>query len=83
MGDDLYFEGDPANDSARRHLERVLKEPERHPRWPWVVGALAAAAWYFWPRGRTGRTAASDSPKTRAEPQAGRGADKAARPARP
>jgi hypothetical protein len=53
MADDLYFEGDPASDSARRHMERVLKEPERR-RWPWVVGAAAAAtAWYFWPRGRT------------------------------
>jgi hypothetical protein len=50
MSDDLYFNGDPATDSARRHLERVLKEPERHRRWPWVVGAVAAGLiWYFWP----------------------------------
>jgi hypothetical protein len=54
MVDDLYFEGDPATDSARRHLERVLKEPEGPRRWPWVVGSLAAvAAWYFWPRARS------------------------------
>ena len=57
MADDLYFNGDPATDSTRRHLERVLKEPARHRRWPWVVGSLAAvAAWYFWPRGRDERT---------------------------
>jgi hypothetical protein len=52
MVDGLYFDGDPATDSARRHLERVLKEPERRRRWPWVgAGVMAAAAWYFWPRG--------------------------------
>ena len=52
MTDDLYFDGDPATDSARRHLERVLKQPERR-RWPWVVGAVAGVAtWYFWPRRR-------------------------------
>lgn len=57
MSDDLYFDGDPATDSARRHLERVLKEPERPRRWPWVVATMAAAAaWYFWPRGRTEQT---------------------------
>lgn len=58
MADDLYFDGDPATDSARRHLERVLKQPERRRRWPWVLAAAtAAAAWYLWPRGRADRTA--------------------------
>jgi len=57
MGDDLHFDGDPATDSARRHLERVLKEPESRRRWPWVVATVAAAAaWYFWPRSRADRT---------------------------
>lgn len=57
MDDDVYFDGDPATDSTRRHLERVLKEPQGHRRWPWVVGSLAAvAAWYFWPRSRGART---------------------------
>lgn len=57
MADEVHFDGDPATDSARRHLERVLKEPERR-RWPWVVAtAMAVAAWYFWPRGRSGRNA--------------------------
>jgi hypothetical protein len=57
MDDDVYFEGDPATDSTRRHLERVLKEPHPRRRWPWVVGSLAAVtAWYFWPRARDQRT---------------------------
>jgi hypothetical protein len=52
MNDDLYFDGDPATDSTRRHLEQVLKETRPRRRWPWMVGAVAAvAAWYFWPRG--------------------------------
>jgi hypothetical protein len=49
---DIYFDGDPATDSARRHLERVLKEePPRRRRWPWILTAIAGAGvWYFWPR---------------------------------
>jgi hypothetical protein len=52
MDENYYFDGDPETDSARRHLERVLKEPEtRHRKWPWVLAAAAGvAAWYFWPR---------------------------------
>jgi hypothetical protein len=50
MSDEIYFAGDPATDSARRHLERVLKEPERR-RWPWYVamfaGGTAFAIWRF------------------------------------
>jgi hypothetical protein len=71
MADDLYFDGDPATDSARRHLERVLKEPERPRRWPWVAAtAMAVAAWYLWPRGRskrntpeTGGVTGADTPR--------------------
>ena len=46
--DDVYFAGDPATDSTRRQLERVLKEEPR-PRWPWMA-ALAAggAGLLFW-----------------------------------
>jgi hypothetical protein len=46
--DDYYFDGDPAVDSTRRHLERVLQgRPTR--RWPWLVAALAGgAAFAFW-----------------------------------
>ena len=51
MSDSPYFEGDPATESARRHMERVLKEPERPRRWPAIVAVIVgAAAWYFWPR---------------------------------
>ena len=47
MGD-YYFDGDPAVDSTRRRLERVMEgRPSR--RWPWVVAALAGgAAFAFW-----------------------------------
>ena len=46
--DDLHFEGDPATDSTRRRLERIMKDESR-PRWPWVA-ALAAGgtAFLFW-----------------------------------
>lgn len=66
MADDVYFDGDPETDSTRRHLERVLNEPRRHRRWPWVVGSVAAvAAWYFWPR----RQAAQVDKETKAPSQ--------------
>lgn len=56
MGDSVYFEGDPATDSARRHMERVLKgEPAR--RWPWFVAALGGGA--LWTLYRLGQTAAA------------------------
>jgi hypothetical protein len=52
MSENYYFEGDPATDSARRHLERVLKNDRPRRRWPWVLTAIAGVgAWYFWPRG--------------------------------
>jgi hypothetical protein len=57
MSDEIYFAGDPATDSARRHLERVLKEPERR-RWPWYMavfaGGTAFALWRFQKRRRNG-----------------------------
>ncbi len=58
---DIYFDGDPAVDSTRRHLERVLQG--RQPRrWPWIAAALAGgAAFAFW-RVRAHR--AKLSPKT-------------------
>jgi hypothetical protein len=36
----VYFDGDPAIDSSRRHLERVLKG-EPAPKWPWLLAAVA------------------------------------------
>ena len=63
-----YFDGDPEVDSARRHLERVLKEPATHHRkWPWVLAAVAGVAtWYFWPRAAKdggGQSATQETPK--------------------
>jgi hypothetical protein len=63
MSDEIYFEGDPATDSARRHLERVLKEPERR-RWPWYLamfaGGTAFAIWHFQKRRRNGTNSSED-----------------------
>jgi hypothetical protein len=45
---DYYLEGDPAIDSTRRHLERVLNQPKAR-RWPWLAAMLAGgAAVTFW-----------------------------------
>ena len=45
MADELYFDGDPAEASRRRHLERVIKGEPRRRRWPWVMALLAGGAW--------------------------------------
>ena len=47
MADDVYFDGDPAHDSRRRHLERVIKGEQRR-RWPWIVAIAAGGAWALW-----------------------------------
>jgi hypothetical protein len=48
MSDDLYFDGDPAVDSRRRHMERVLKGTPRR-KWPWIVACVAGGgAWAAW-----------------------------------
>jgi hypothetical protein len=69
--DRVYFDGDPATDSARRHMERVLKQPESAPRWPWVLAALGSGGvWALWRMGRdaarakdvSSRTPESDTP---------------------
>ena len=69
--DDLHFEGDPATDSTRRRLERILKEDSR-PRWPWVA-ALAAGgtAFLFWQarkRRRNGNGRDESQPSDRISP---------------
>ena len=66
--DDLHFEGDPATDSTRRRLERILKE-ESPPRWPWMA-ALAAGgtAFLFWQvrkRRRNGNVVEQGQPTNR------------------
>jgi hypothetical protein len=67
---DVYFDGDPATDSSRRHMERVLKAPEPAPRWPWVLAALGSSGvWLLWHWGRAaGRTRNASAN----EPEAGR-----------
>jgi len=49
MDEYVHFDGDPAVDSRRRHLERVLRgEPPRR-RWRWLLAAAAGGgAWAFW-----------------------------------
>jgi hypothetical protein len=37
------FDGDPAVDSTRRHLERVLNEPQIR-RWAWLMAVLTGGA---------------------------------------
>jgi hypothetical protein len=57
MNGGVYFDGDPATESARRHMERVLKgEPRR--RWPWLLAALGSGA--VWTLYRAGKTAAEN-----------------------
>ena len=67
MDDDrYYFAGDPATDSPRRHLQRVLEggEPKRR-HWPWIVGLLAGGGSFaLWRvlRKRNGEVKASNGP---------------------
>jgi hypothetical protein len=62
VNDMLHFDGDPATDSARRRLERVLKSPEPPPRWPWILAALGGGGvWLLWRVGR-GRARAAEMP---------------------
>lgn len=66
MNDSVYFDGDPASDSARRHMERVLKSPPS-PRWPWVMAALGSGSlWLLWRWGHAaaGTRRAPDQPKS-------------------
>ena len=47
--DELHFEGDPARDSTRRRLERVMKEGEPRGEWKWMAAlAAGAGALIFW-----------------------------------
>jgi hypothetical protein len=53
VADEVYFDGDPATDSARRHMERVLKGEPPPRRWPWVLAALGGGGvWWMWRLGR-------------------------------
>ena len=61
MADDLYFDGDPAEDSNRRRLERIMKGGPPRRRWPWIVAILAGGAWTAW-RMTQPRKAGQDEP---------------------
>jgi hypothetical protein len=68
MSDHIYFAGDPAQDSARRHLERVLTQPQRR-RWPFLAalfaGGTALTVWGFRSRRRNAQDGqASDGTRT-------------------
>jgi hypothetical protein len=70
---DLYFEGDPATDSTRRRLERILKDEPR-PAWGWIAAlAAGSTAFLFWQMrrrrrngDRTDDNAANDKTATKA-----------------
>jgi hypothetical protein len=42
----LFFEGDPATDSTRRHLQRVLNPPR--PRTFGLALVIGGSAWGLW-----------------------------------
>ena len=69
MNDSVHFDGDPETDSARRHMERVLKSPDSPRRWPWVLAALGSGGvWALW---RSGRAAARTRDASANEAKAG------------
>jgi hypothetical protein len=70
MYDSVHFEGDPGTDSARRHLERVLKSPEPARRWPWIVAALGGGGlWLLWQSGRAARTRETSTGESKPGPR--------------
>lgn len=70
MNDSVYFEGDPETDSARRRMERLLKEKEPPPRWPWLMAALGSGGvWMLWRWGRTAQARRASDPKTGSAPK--------------
>ncbi|NUR54239.1 MAG: hypothetical protein HOQ29_07325 [Acidobacteria bacterium] len=63
MSDDyVYFDGDPATDSTRRRMERVLQGQEPQRRWPWLLAALGSGAvWLLFQTGRDSARRRQDS----------------------
>lgn len=55
----VYFDGDPATESSRRHMERVLRG-DAPPKWPWLLAAVASGGLFaLW------RTASQAQPAKR------------------
>jgi hypothetical protein len=67
MADDLYFDGDPAEDSNRRRLERVIKGAPPRRRWPWVMAIVAGGAWTAWRLTHPKSTQQSDAQRSPSE----------------
>ena len=68
MSDQLYFEGDPATDSTRRHLQRVLGSSQPR-RWGMALVLAGGGAWGFWRLFRAVRAPGSaDRPNTSEPP---------------
>ena len=62
MNDTVHFEGDPGTDSARRHMERVLKAPEPARRNAWFAAALGGGGvWLLWQAARAAARTRQDS----------------------
>lgn len=69
MSDSIHFDGDPATDSARRHMEHVLKTGRPIRRWPWALAAAGSGGlWLLW---RLVRGVARDREATENEPADG------------
>jgi hypothetical protein len=68
MSDHIYFSGDPAQDSARRHLERVLSQPQTR-RWPFLAALFASGTAFTLWRIRKNRQNRTNGNEANPEPQ--------------
>jgi hypothetical protein len=71
---DVHFAGDPATDSVRRHLERVLAGAPTRKTWLMTLAA-GGAAWGLWRLVRSMRS----TPDSQTDQAAGSGAQPASR----
>jgi hypothetical protein len=70
MTDNVYFDGDPATDSTRRRMERVLQGEEPPRRWPWLLAALGSGAvWLLFQTGRDSARRRQTSPNPPQPPE--------------
>ncbi len=62
MSDQIYFSGDPSQDSARRHMERVLAQPQTR-RWQFLAALFAGGtAFTLWRVRKRRRDRPTDDP---------------------